>query len=257
MTEQQNLSASSVLTFLRCEYQWYLAYVEGHVSPPSFAQARGIAVHKAVEANMVQKVQSHEDMHVEDMKDAFSTSWNQEGKDGFQDDAKKDEGEVKDAGIALTALHHKEVSPLIQPMWVEEPVQFDINGITYSGQIDIVDEMFRVRDTKTTGSKPRPESYLFGMTGYAVAARQKAGLEEADVILDYLVATKNPYYLPVNAGGPVSDDQIRRFTATVEAVAKGIKKAAWVPNGLQGRGVCESMCGYKHLCPYYMKQNTP
>jgi len=249
-----NLSASSVNTYLRCGHQWKLAYVEGHVSPPSFAQARGIAVHKAVEANMLQKIDTKEDMPVDDMKDAFSTSWEEVGQDGFQPDAKKDAGGVKDTGILLTELHHKEVSPLIQPMWVEQPVQFDLNGITYSGQIDIVDEMFRVRDTKTTGSKPRPESYLFGMTGYAIAARQAAGERhvERDVVLDYLVATKNPYYLQVNSGGPISDDQIRRFANTVEKVAEGIQEGTFTPNGLQGRGVCESMCGYKDMCEYYI-----
>jgi hypothetical protein len=259
MERQINLSASSVMTYLRCGYQWYLAYVEGHVSPPSFAQARGIAVHKAVEANMLQKIDTKEDMPVEDMKDAFSTSFEEEGVDGFQDDDKKDKGEVKDSGIKLTELHHKEVSPLIQPMWVEQPVQFDINGVTYSGQIDIVDEMFRVRDTKTTGSRPRPESYLFGMTGYAVAARQAADgrHNERDVVLDYLVATQNPYYLQVTNGGPVSDANIQSFAATVEKVAEGIENEQWTPNGLQGRGICESMCGYKHLCPYYMKGDGP
>lgn len=253
MAHKVNLSASSVNTYLRCGHQWYLAYVEGHVSPPSFAQARGIAVHKAVEANMLQKVESKEDMPVEDMKDAFSTSWEEVGEDGFQEDEKKTAGEVKDAGIALTELHHREVSPLIQPMWVEQPVQFDMNGITYSGQIDIVDEMFRVRDTKTTGSKPRPESYLFGMTGYALAARQAAsGVPERDVVLDYLVATKNPYYYQVTNGGPMSDERIIRFANTVEKVADGIEKGDFIPNGLQGRGVCESMCGYKDICEYYI-----
>lgn len=249
-----NLSASSVATYLRCGHQWYLAYVEGHVSPPSFAQARGIAVHKAVEANMLQKVESKEDMPVEDMKDAFSTSWEEIGEDGFQPDEDKDEGEVKDSGIALTSLHHKEVSPLIQPMWVEQPVQFDLNGITYSGQIDIVDEMFRVRDTKTTGSKPRPESYLFGMTGYAIAARQAVGgsVNERDVVLDYLVATKTPYYFPVNAGGPITMDRIVAFANTVEQVAAGIQAGRFIPNGVMGRGVCESMCGYRAICPYYI-----
>jgi hypothetical protein len=138
-------------------------------------------------------------------------------------DGKQTPGESKDDGYALTQLHHEEVSPLIQPMWVEKPVQFDLNGILYSGQIDIVDEMFRVRDTKTTGSKPRPESYLFGMTGYAVAARQATGATEADTVLDYLVSTKKPYYLPISAGGPVSDDAVVRFANTVETVASAIE----------------------------------
>jgi CRISPR/Cas system-associated exonuclease Cas4 (RecB family) len=253
MTPPLNLSASSVVTFLRCGHQWYLAYVEGRRAKPSLAQARGIAVHKAVEANMLQKVTSYKDESYDYMADAFSQSWEEEGEDGFAPDDSKQPGEVKDEGYKLVELHHDEVSPLIQPMWVERPVQFDLNGITYSGQIDIVDEMFRVRDTKTTGSRPRPESYLFGMTGYAIAARQaNDGTVETDVVLDYLVSTKKPYYLPINAGGPVSNDQILRFANTVESVADAIRAGRFVPNGLTGRGVCD-WCGYKEMCGYVMK----
>lgn len=254
MNPPLNLSASSVVTFLRCGHQWYLAYVEGRRAKPSLAQARGIAVHKAVEANMLQKIDTKEDAPVDVMKDAFNDAWEQEGEDGFAPDDNKKPGEVKDEGYKLTELHHSEVSPLIQPMWVEQPVQFDLNSVTYSGQIDIVDEMFRVRDTKTTGSRPRPESYLFGMTGYAIATRQAlGGLPETDVVLDYLVSTKNPYYLPVSAGGPVSDDQILRFANTVESVADAIRAGRFVPNGIQARGVCD-WCGFNEMCGYVLKE---
>jgi CRISPR/Cas system-associated exonuclease Cas4 (RecB family) len=246
------LSASSVSTFLRCGHQWYLAYVEGVKSPPSLAMARGLAVHKAVEHNMEQKVVSHEDVPVGDMLDAFSTSWDSISADGLRMDEDADPGEAKDHGIALTTLHHAEVSPLIQPIWVEKPVQFAINGITYSGQIDLADEMGRIRDTKTTKNRPKPESYLFGMTGYALAARQLTGEVETDTILDYVVATKTPYYFPVAAGGPVTDDDIVRFANTIDVVAESIEAGRFVPNGIMSIGTCEYMCGYKDICPYYM-----
>lgn len=214
--------------------------------------ARGLAVHKAVEYNMEQKVTSHEDVPVGDMLDAFSTSWDDLSAEGLRDDEEKDAGEVKDGGIALTRLHHTEVSPTIQPIWVEKPVQFDINGVTYSGQIDLADEMGRIRDTKTTKNRPKPESYLFGMTGYAIAARQLTGEEETDVILDYVVATKTPYYLPVSNGGPVHVADIVRFANTIDVVAQSIEAGRFVPNGIASIGTCEYMCGYRDICPYYM-----
>ena len=145
------------------------------------------------------------------------------------------------------------MSPLIQPIWVEKPVQFAINGITYSGQIDLADEMGRIRDTKTTKNRPKPESYLFGMTGYALAARQLTGEVETDTILDYVVATKTPYYFPVAAGGPVTDDDIVRFANTIDVVAESIEAGRFIPNGFMSIGTCEYMCGYKDICPYYMK----
>ena len=105
--------------------------------------------------------------------------------------------------------------------------------------------------------KPRPESYLFGMTGYAIAARQATDgkVEERDIVLDYLVATKTPYYYPVSSGGPMDNDRIIRFANTVEAVAEGIMNGDFPPNGVMGFGVCESMCGYKAMCPYYLGHN--
>ena len=71
-------------------------------------------------------------------------------------------------------------------------------------------------------------------------------------MLDYLVATKSPYYLPIAAGGPVTDDQIVRFANVVESVAGSIRSGRFAPNGLVS-GAC-SWCGYKAMCPAYDKR---
>ncbi len=70
------------------------------------------------------------------------------------------------------------------------------------------------------------------MTGYALAYRQITGQKEQDTILDFLVATNKPYYLPVVAGGPVSDDAIVRFATVVEEVYSSIKAGRFPHNGL-------------------------
>lgn len=141
---------------------------------------------------------------------------------------------------------------MIQPVWVEQPVQFDMNGVIWSGQVDLADEMGRVRDTKSTSRKPKPEQYMLNMTGYALAARQATGAEETDIVLDYVVATKSPYYLPITNGGPVSEDRVVKFANTVEAVAESIQAGRFVPNGLTN-GAC-SWCGYYDMCDYAQKE---
>lgn len=246
------LSASSVTTFLRCGQQWYLAYVEGVKSPPTLKQARGIAVHKAVEVNMQQKIDSRVDLPVSDMLDAYSTSYDSVGADGFAPDDNVTAGQIKDEGYKLVELHASQVAPSIQPVQVERPVQFDLNGIVFSGQIDLEDSEGRIRDTKTTARKPTGESYILNMTGYALAKRQADGDTESDIVLDYLVATKTPYYLPIAAGGPVTDDQIVRFANVVESVAGSIRAGSFAPSGLVS-GAC-SWCGYKAMCPAYDKR---
>ena len=246
------LSASSVTTFLRCGQQWYFSYVAAIKSPPTLKQARGLAVHKAVEVNMRQKITSRADLSLDDVGDAYVTEYNALSVDVEED--RHEIGDYKDTGVALARLHTKVIAPEIQPVWVEQPVQFALNDIPFSGQVDLLDEESRIRDTKTTARKPTPENYTLNMTGYALSYRQITGAIETDTVLDYLVATKKPYYLPVMAGGPVSDEEIVRFANIVEVVANAIKAGRFVPNGLAS-GAC-SWCGYKAICPAYQQRGT-
>lgn len=259
MTEALVLSASSVQTFIKCGQAWWYAYVAGIKAPPHLKATRGIAVHRAVEADMNQKVTSMEDMPLSDMLDAYSTSWDAEIADGYEP-GKDSPGSIKDAGVKLVKLYRKEIAPKIQPTLVEHPIQFKIAGQTFTGQIDVAQDVpinlygepdyrIEVRDTKTTGRAPQPENYLFNMTGYAIGARQSLGEVEADTVLDYLVALPSGkvYSKEIRFGGPISDDQIRRFGATVGAVADAIKKGSFVPNGPVS-GMCR-YCGYYKMCP--------
>lgn len=265
------LSASSVNTFLRCGRQWYYAYVAGIRVPPTVRLVRGIAVHKAVEINMTQKITSKVDVPLDVVKDAYNDSWNAEAEDGLLIDetAKETPGEAKDKGYQLIELHHTKVAPEIQPVMVEEPVQFTLNDIPFTGQIDLarmVPNMdpdpeaealgLEIIDTKTTARTPSGDSYLLNMTGYALASRQVTGKKESNTRLDYLIATKEPKYLPVVSGGPISDAQIERFAVVVESVSETIAAGKFVPNGLIGSPPACSWCGYTAICSAYAKKDV-
>lgn len=266
MAQDLVLSASSVTTFLMCGQKWWFVYVAGVKAPPSLRAIRGIAAHAAVEVDMRQKMTTRVDLPVTDMLDAYDTSWGEETVDGYAITADEKPGEVKDKGYELVRLYHTEVAPKIQPIMVEEPIQFSINEQAYSGQIDLgelvsteqvwgpPEERLVIRDTKTTGRTP-PEGggYLLNMTGYAIAQRQKTGLIEADTVLDYLVALKEPKYKEIRMGGPVTDAQIAQFANIVSSVAASIKAERYVPNGLVN-GSC-SWCQFRTICPAY--QNPP
>jgi hypothetical protein len=264
MAEDFVLSASSLNTYLRCGKQWMFAYVLGIKSPPSLRAVRGIAVHAAVEVNMRQKLISQQDLPITDVLDAYSTSFEVETQDGFETRDGEDKGEIKDMGVALTSIYQNQVAPKIQPVLVEHPIQFTINGQAWTGQIDLADEEpanlwgepepgLRVRDTKTSGRAPRPEQYGINMTGYAIGVRQGLGRKESDVIFDYLIATKKPYYEPIHTG-QVTDEQIRSFAYLVGDVASSIKAGSFPANGLTNPGICD-WCGYRSQCPAYAAKN--
>jgi RecB family exonuclease len=264
------LSASSVTTFLRCGRQWYYAYVAGIRVPPTLRLVRGIAVHKAVETNMSQKVETKIDLPLDAVRDAYDTSWNAETSDGLTpEDDKETPGEAKDKGYQMVDLYQKEVSPAVQPLWVEKAVQFTINGIPFSGQLDLAHEVpnmdpdpeaeaigVEILDTKTTKRKPVGESYLLNMTGYALGYRQLTGKRESNTRLDYLIGTKDPYYLPVSRGGPITDAEIHRFANVVESVSESITAGRFVPNGLVGSPPACSWCGFTAMCPAFAKKDV-
>jgi len=216
---------------------------------------------------MRQKIESHEDLSVGYMLDAYDTSWREESEYGYSVFNDEQPGVVKDKGYELVRLYHKEVAPKIQPVLVEEPIQFSINGQAYSGQIDIgerievpqewgpTEQRLVIRDTKTTGRTPAEDAYLLNMTGYAIAQRQVTGEVEADTVLDYLVALKEPKYKEIRMGGPVTDAQIVQFAGIVGSVSEAINAGRFVPNGIV-TGAC-GWCGFRAMCPAYLREIAP
>lgn len=245
MTEPVVLSASSLQTFLRCGHQWYLAYVVQVKSPPNLRQVIGLAAHSAIEHNMAQKITTKTDVSAEEMAEVFSDNFENLAPD--VEDPEEPLGTAKDSGIALVKLHRREVSPAIQPVWVEKAGQFTVNDVPYSWTVDLVDDRGRVRDTKTKKQAPRLEDYMLGMTGYALGYRHETGLVETDVVIDALVRTKVPRYVPVY-GGVISDERISSFAATVESVSGSVGAGSFAPNGLSN-GAC-GWCGYVNICKY-------
>jgi len=248
------LSASSVATFLRCGQQWFYAYVANVKSPPSLKQALGLTFHEAVEGNMQQKVSSTVDLPLDDVLDIFSTSW-----DALEPEIEPKEDEdpkkAKDSGVQLVRKQHLEVAPAIQPVMVEEPVSFEINGLPYSGTIDLVDSKSRVRDWKTSSRTPsKGTSHLLAMTGYALAYRQKTGEMESEVVLDYLIRTKEPKYLPIASGGPIDGKTVVKFAQVVSDVHQQIEAGRFLPNGLMSNAC--SWCGYTAMCPYFKEYRS-
>lgn len=243
--DETTLSASSVATFLRCPKQWEYAYIYHVKRPPRVKQIVGIAAHEAVEVNYRQKIDSYEDLPVGDVQDAFSTAYDRQKVD--VEAPEEDPGKAKDSGLLAVAEYHKRVSPKVQPLFVEAPVAFHIDGIPYSGVVDVVDHEERIRDLKVTSRKPSGSGdYGINMIGYALGYRMLHGGSEQDLVLDYVVRTKEPYHYPVSNGGPASPEAITAFAGIIASVSSAIKAGSFPPNGLSS-GAC-SWCGYADIC---------
>lgn len=248
------LSASSIATFLRCGQQWFFAYVANIKRPPSLKQAIGLSAHEAFAGNMQQKISTHEDLPLTDVMDVYSSSW--DGMESIMEPEDDDDpAKAKDDGYRLVRKQHSDVAPAIQPTLVEWPFQFEVNGVSYSGTGDLVDNKRRVRDWKTTARTPsKGTSHLLQMTGQALGYRQATQKVESEVVLDYLIYTKEPKYLPIASGGPIDDKTIAIFAKVVRDVEAEINAGRFLPNGLMSNAC--SWCGYRDICPAYKEYRT-
>jgi len=250
VTDQQPFSASSINTFLRCGKQWEYAYVYEFKRPPSLRAVIGLSAHAAEETNYQQKIDSKNDLPLDDVLDVFSTAFDAQLPEA-ENDSEETPGQAKDSGIKTLSVYHNDVAPGIQPLWVEREGLMVVNDIPYGYSIDLVDDRERVRDYKYTRRRPAKDSrdYRLNMIGYAMAYRNETGSTESDVVLDYMVRTKEPYHWPVASAGPVPDHAIASFTGILETVSRAVQEAMFLPTGLQSHAC--GWCGYRDICPDY------
>jgi len=249
------LSGSSLSTFLRCGKQWEYAYVLNVKRPPNIRQLVGLATHEAIEVDMRHKLEARENLPIDDIVDAYSDAFDRDAPGVEPDDEEQDLGSAKDSGVSLVRIHREHVGATVQPVLVEEQVQFEVNGIPFSGYLDLVDEDENIRDTKTSARKLDPENYRLTMTGYAIGFRQmgvEQGIDynetiENGIVLDGLIRTKKPYYQREEL--TIDQNDIRRFASVVETVNAAINEGTFIPNGLVS-GAC-GWCGYADICPAY------
>jgi hypothetical protein len=221
-------------------------------SPPTLRLVLGSAAHEAVAVNYSQKMETGVDMPVDDVKDAFATSFDRLAPD-IEPDGDEDPGQGKDSGIKLVDQYQRVVAPTVHPVLVEEQVSFKVNGVPFSGYVDLVDQHRAVRDLKTVKARPGRSSYILNMIGYAVGFRQATGEVESGVQLDYMVRTKKPYHWPVPSSGPVPDFAIERFASIVTDVASSVQKGVFIASGITNNAC--SWCGYKNICNDYKGTN--
>lgn len=252
MSDIQVLSASSLATFLRCAKQWEYAYVYELKRPPSIRMLLGNSAHVAEEINYKQKIESETDLTTEEVVDVFSDAFDAgllEAEVDLED--KEQPGPAKDSGIATLTKYHETIAPDIQPLWVEHEGLMHVDDVPYSYTVDLVDTKRRVRDHKYTKRRPQNSAdYAYAMVGYALGFRNETGETESDVVLDYMVRTKEPYHWPVASNGPVPDSAVSAFGGVLSLVSEAISEGTFLPTGLQGHAC--SWCGYRDICDAYI-----
>src|SRR5678816_4793515 len=208
------------------------------------------------EEEVTQKFEDTWDLMAVEIEDVVNVEKTDERTGKTTKTRKETKGAARDSGIKAVMKHHEEVAPGIQPVWVEREISFKLNdSIDWTGVFDLADDRGRVRDWKFVSRKPQDGgAYILPMIGYALGYRQISEDPETEVVLDHIVRTQDPYYLPLASGGPISDEAIRQFAHIVTEVRRSIDAGIFHPNGLHSHAC--GWCGYADICPAYKAANA-
>jgi hypothetical protein len=273
---QTHLSATQVAMFMRCPEQYRQRYILGVKEAPGAALVVGNGFHFAQETNFRQKIESHEDLPVEKIEEAFHAGWEREvEKYGGVNEIAWDEREKPDTlrakGARLAAAYRTQVSPVLQPEAVELEFLTAVPGVPvpFKGYIDFVgtrengvpwddgyDSTDLVVDYKTSSKTVRELKPDWGIQArlYQMETGRRVEYHVA-------VKTKDPAIItPTDAPGLALEPTETALAVTAELLARVSKQMehlyaefgpdmAW-PGAITHPWAC-GFCGFRQHCKWW------
>jgi putative RecB family exonuclease len=219
------LSPSSVRAFLACSAKWWFKYGLSLPEPKNSAVALGCAVHRALEINFREKIDTKEDLDCLGAVAVFRVAWDEQVQQTeFRDD--EDPGEIGRTGERLVIKYMEEAAPQIDPAAVELDVAGEIGGVSVRGKVDLLDVEGRIIDVKTAARKPTgiAPDYAFQLATY----RQITPGASGEARLDTLVKTKAVQFVPQSYS--VGEQDLRATEILYPLVQEGMRKGLYFPN---------------------------
>ena len=254
MNDKPHLSPSTINQYLRCSAQTMFKMEVGP-KPPGIAFLYGRSYDDAINEDMGQKIDSHEDLPEDDVKDAFVTSWDK-NKELTEFFAKDKPTEIREIGIKSIGQWTGEIAPTVQPSAVQKKLPIDFPSFDYNilQYADIITDDDRVIDNKTAarsiskngdGSLLVPADHRLQLTMYGMGFGANYGKQPKSLGLDYAIKTKAPKFQRVS-WEPNEEDKELALNLMVR-VGKGIENNVFIPN--RSSFMCNKrMCGWWREC---------
>lgn len=247
----------------KCWAQYEQRYILGNRVPPGIAPAIGTGVHRGAETNFRQKVDSHEDMPTAEIVEAAVSGFELEVASGIELTAEESSrgkgivlGEAKDQTASLAAVHAATQAPDYQPVAVEHRTTIVLPRATHDllTITDLRDNRDRVADFKTAGKKKSQgeADSSVQLTVEAAAFHIDTGRQAAEVRLDVLVKTKQPYRQVLATHRTIAD--FHALTNRINAMLAMIEKGIFPPTTPGAWWCSPRWCGYWATCPYVNSQ---
>ena len=262
--ESLRLSPSKINTYLNCGEQYRRAYILKEFIPPGMALLRGGSVHKGMEINHKQKIESRTDIPKTQVLEVIDAHFeNTKAKRGFS--LNKDEvtigasqvlGKTKDDAIKLGGFYSDEVASSIQPSHCENKIEIAVKPeVTLVTVIDCITEDERIKEFKTgkrwTQDRASTDRQL---TFESMAYKGKFGKQPKGIDATILVNNKTPALQILRTYR--SKDDYNAMVSCINIVIEGLTKGVFMPANSSWWGCTEKWCGYYRTCPYVSKRGV-
>lgn len=256
-----HLSATQITMYQRCPEQWRRRYVLGEKERPGAALIWGSADHYAHEVNFQQKIDSHSDLPVDDIRLAFAEGFDaaieRNGGEGEVEWGSDQPGAIKDAGVELAAHYHRIVSPSIQPTAVESEFSLTVPGVPVPviGRVDVETAGLAIerKTAKRTSTKVEPKWRIQGLIYQLAAPRSvdwhvsvKKKVPEIATPAQHEGLTL-PYIAPM---ARVTEDLIRATARSILSAHEHFGPDEPWSGALSHEWAC-GFCGFKKNCHWW------
>lgn len=254
MSEPGHISPSQLVTYRRCPEAWRRRYVEGDIRPPGVAAFIGTGVHMADQEAFKVKLNCGLGLPPSQMADIAVAELDRRiESEGMQVDRSLaiDTAYGHDAAAAIARMHSVTVVPSYAPAMVESgfSIELPTAGTKLVGFVDLVDDVGRVIDIKTTGRSRsvRDVRESTQLTVYALAAMQATGSIPSSVLLDVTNRDDRTRKVLESTRGV---DDFRALASQVTAVLTGIRSGSFPPAAEGSWYCCRKWCGYFADCKF-------
>lgn len=253
------LSPTQLEMIAKCPAAYERRYCRGEKIPPGIEAIKGTGVHGGASTNFRQKLQTHEDLPINQIVDAAVASFEGATHAGFTLTPEEHSvgpskviGAAKDQVVSLATLLGREVVRDYQPVLVEQQVRLELPDASHDmlGILDLADDQRRVIDFKTSAkakSQAEADSSI-QLTFYAAAHKVATGELPTEVRLEVLVKKRQPERVIVRSTRGREDfvALANRINVVLAQVNAGI-----FPPASPGSWWCAAKwCGYYATCPY-------
>jgi hypothetical protein len=248
--------------FTKCGEAYRRRYIEGDKIPPRVAMIKGSAFDGGVTGNYRQKIETHRDLPVSQIKELAVATFEKEVAGGYTLSEEEQSqgggivlGEAKDAAVAMAEFFGNVMARDYQPVAVQERVTIDLPSSPLMAVLDLATDKDEVVDFKTTGRRKSADEAdrSVQLSVYDAAFRARYRRPAQRLALDIVVAGKKQISRQVlETRRDERDMQI--LANRVNSIEKSIKAGNFPPASPLAWWCSDKWCGYYRTCPYVNAQ---